>query len=80
MAAGPHRLTADFFVGKGGERFSRRLDLDLPPVSVTKIDITVPEKGIDARLDRGVITQKTEIGTATRLTGYLSGRRLGLLY
>src|SRR5690606_32198663 len=50
---GTYTIRVAFFRGQEQDRFARRLQLRLPAGGVTRVDLTLPEADVDARLERG---------------------------
>ncbi len=68
---GVYEVQVTFYKGHEQDRFSRRLQVALPPGGVTRMAIQVPEPDIVAHLDRGTITAHRATADGTRLEGRL---------
>lgn len=68
---GEHVVKVRFVQGAPTERFSRNLELALPPGGPSAIDLVLPESPIEAVLSGGVITALSPVGEGTRVQGWL---------
>lgn len=70
-SAGTYTISVGFLWGEEQDRFARRLRFNLPPAGPTRLNIQIPEVGIDPSLVGGAITDAPESGASTRITGQL---------
>lgn len=68
---GRHRLRVELYVGREQDRYARRVQLKLPAVGGTAVDLLVPEQDIEARLAHGALVASTPSGSGTRLVGHV---------
>lgn len=71
---GTYTVRVAFFRGQEQERFARRLQLRLPAGGVTRVDLTLPEADVDARLEGGAVTASAPSADhpgRTRVVGHL---------
>ncbi|MEQ1571090.1 MAG: LysM domain-containing protein [Myxococcota bacterium] len=68
---GRHTLRIGWVQGRDTDRYTRSLDLTLPPGPPTELTVTLPESGIDATLAGGVRTATRATADATELSAWL---------
>jgi hypothetical protein len=70
---GVYHVQVRFLRGGEGDEFDRSIEVALPVAGPTHVSILVPEVGIDATLESGVVTSRQAEGRATRLVGEVNG-------
>ncbi|MEO1170499.1 MAG: hypothetical protein AAFX94_00375 [Myxococcota bacterium] len=69
--AGIYTISVRFLWGEEQDRFARRLRFNLPPAGPTRLEIQIPETGIDLDLIGGAVVDRRESPGTTRLIGQL---------
>ena len=73
QSPGSHTLTVRFLLGQAEDRFTRTLDLRLPPAGPTQLSLRIGEPDIDLTLADGVITAQRSEAKGTRIDGAIDG-------
>ncbi len=71
---GDHRIEVAFLHGRDSDRFTRRLQMRLPPSGATALAVAVDEHEITAKLDGGAITAVDETRGGSVIRGQLDAR------
>jgi hypothetical protein len=70
---GRHEITVDFHWGRETQRFTRSLRIQLPEGGPIALEARIAERGIEASLAGGALTDATEEGGDTVIGGHLDG-------
>jgi nucleoid-associated protein YgaU len=68
---GTYLVEVGFYRGQEQDRFTRRLQVQLPHGGPTEVELDLPEQGIEAALARGVLLAQEVGAQGTRIRGYL---------
>jgi hypothetical protein len=71
---GRHQVRVRFARGREEARFSRSFVLPIPRAPVTRVELELPEKGLDVEIEGGVVLSQRATDRGTRIEGVLDGR------